>query len=880
MSNKVKRASGKLRAVAWLALMMCALAFAVEAMARHEIDLGGGDINGEATLAGENLRNGFPLHRLASIIQSPRAMDDSRVAPQAVPTDFEDALVTNIGGPTALAFTPDGRMLIATQGGTLRIYQNGALVATPALTLGSRVCTNSERGLLGVAVDPQFAMNRYVYLFYTFNKFNTCPTGQPTNANNPVNRVSRFVLSDSNTINLSSETILVDNMPSPAGNHNAGDLGFGKDGFLYISIGDGGCDYAGDSGCAGENDAARDRHVLTGKILRITRDGGIPPGNPFQGASTARCNVTGRTTAGNTCQEIYATGLRNPFRFAFDPNAQTTRFFINDVGQNAREEIDEGLAGADYGWNIREGRCANGGSNCGSAPPAGLTDPVYDYDRSQGCASITGGAFVPRGIWPAAYDDAYLYGDFVCGRIFRLNPNGAGGYAASDFATGLGGSSAVHLTFGPYQSTQALYYTTYAGGGQVRRIRFTGTTNRNPVAVASANPTSGAAPLNVNFNASSSTDPDGDALTYEWSFGDGTPNATAANVTHVYANAGTYTATLTVRDGRDGTATATVRIDVGNTAPVPQIIAPTTSKLFRVGETITLQGSATDVQDGALADSRLSWRVLFHHNNDHTHPYVPPTAGNNITFTAPPPEDLAAATGSFLEIFLTATDSNGLSTTVSQILNPRRVNITFATEPAGLRIEINGTTITAPHTLVSWDGYILNVNAPAQLDGAGRAFEFASWSDGGAATHAITTPASAATYTAVFRTTAAPQLLTEEGTERAIALNAVTWTRDPFALTTEHFFNSDRRTRVALFAVNARLVTGEDVSAMTVQAEDAQGRIYPLAVEFVGQVPVHDWLTQIIVRLPDELAGVSEVWVRVSLRGQTSNRALIGLRHP
>jgi len=671
----------------------------------------------------------------------------------AVPSDFEDVVITNVGGPTALAFTPDGRLLITTQGGQVRVYQNNTLLAAPAITL-SRLCANSERGLLGIAVDPNFTVNNYVYLFYTFNKNNTCPTGQPTNASNPVNRVSRFLLAADNTIAASSELVLIDNIHSPNGNHNGGDLHFGKDGLLYISVGDGGADYAGDSGSAGANDAARDRHVLLGKILRITRDGAIPAGNPYQGANSGRCNVTGSTTAGNWCRETFASGLRNPFRIAFDSNASATRFFINDVGQSAWEEIDEGISGADYGWNIREGHCANGSTtNCG-APPAGLTNPVFDYPR--GCLagsvsgnSITGGAFVPNGVWSREYDNSYLFGEYVCGKIFRIKPNGAGGFTASEFATGLGSSSAVAMIFGPYQATQALYYTTYAGGGQVRRIRYTGTANRNPVASITANPTSGSAPLDVAFDASTSTDPDNDPLSFAWNFGDGT-TGTGAILTHRYQTVGTYNAVVTVSDGRGGTNTASVRIDVGNTAPQPTIISPATTQLFRVGETITLQGSATDAQDGNLANNRLSWQVILHHNNDHTHPYLPPTTGNNITFTAPAPEDLAAATGSFLKIHLTATDSNNLSTTIEQNFQPRKTNITLATQPAGLNLTVNNTNVTGGTTFVSWDGYALNVNAPDQTVN-GQRYGFQSWSDGGAQTHTITTGATAATYTATFQ---------------------------------------------------------------------------------------------------------------------------------
>jgi glucose/arabinose dehydrogenase len=399
--------------------------------------------------------------------------------PTPAPARREDVLVTNIGGPTAIAFTPDGRLLITTQGGQLRVYQNGNLQGAPALDLSSLICANSERGLLGVAVDPDFTNNRFIYLYYTFNKFSTCPTGQPTNALNPVNRVARFILGSDNIVVPGSEIVLIDNIHSSNGNHNGGDLKFGKDGFLYIGVGDGGADYAGDSGGAGANDAARDRHVLLGKILRITRDGDIPSTNPFQGPDSARCNTTGITIADNWCRETFAWGLRNPFRLAFDPNAAGTRFFINDVGQGAWEEIDEAISGADYGWNIREGPCANGSTtNCGPQP-AGLTNPVFAYQHTSDCSasgvsgnSITGGAFVPSGVWPPQFEGAYLFGEFVCGKIFQLSPNGSGGFTASEFVTGLGNGSAVTLIFGPHQNTQALYYTTFAGGGQVRRISF------------------------------------------------------------------------------------------------------------------------------------------------------------------------------------------------------------------------------------------------------------------------------------------------------------------------------------------------------------------------------------------------------------------------
>ena len=163
----------------------------------------------------------------------------------APPTGFADSLVASVASPTALAFTPDGRLLVISQTGQLRVVSPGA---APQLALdlgpgGSDVlCSTSERGLLGVAVDPQFATNHFIYLYYTFKKHPTaadpCPIHVPSSPDNPVNRVSRFVLPGGNLVDPSSETIMIDNIPSPRGNHNAGDLQFGKDGYLYISIGD------------------------------------------------------------------------------------------------------------------------------------------------------------------------------------------------------------------------------------------------------------------------------------------------------------------------------------------------------------------------------------------------------------------------------------------------------------------------------------------------------------------------------------------------------------------------------------------------------------------------------------------------------------------
>lgn len=380
---------------------------------------------------------------------------------------FEDSRIATVSSPTALAFTPDGRMLVSGQEGKLFSVRSGS--AVPVLDLTERTCTKIEQGLLGVAVDPAFGETPHLYLYYTAKRNGTC-----------VNRVSRFTFGGPDWVDKASEAVFIDNIPSKRGNHNGGDLQFGPDGHLYVSVGDGGCDYDG-SGCHGKNNASRDRHSLLGKVLRISADGGVPPDNPFRGAQSEPCGAAGRTQAGKVCSETFLWGLRNPFRMAFNRNAGPFTLFVNDPGQDRREEVNEARAGADYGWNLREGRCVNRSRRCGPPPP-GLTDPIFDYAHStrHNCRAITGGAFVPNGTWPAPYGGAYLFADFGCGQIFRLEPRPEGGYRSVKFAGGFGSSSLVHLAFGPEGPGTALYLTSYSGGGEVRRLSYRGTGFSSP----------------------------------------------------------------------------------------------------------------------------------------------------------------------------------------------------------------------------------------------------------------------------------------------------------------------------------------------------------------------------------------------------------------
>src|SRR5947209_11783171 len=252
-----------------------------------------------------------------------------------------------LSGPTAMDFAPDGRLFVCLQGGNLRVIKNGGLLATPFLTL--TVDSSGERGLLGVTFDPNFASNNFVYVYYTV-------PGSPAH-----NRVSRFTANGDVALGGSELVLLnLDNLSS-ATNHNGGAIHFGPDGNLYIAVGE---------NANGANSQTLSN--LLGKVLRINADGTIPTDNPFYNTAT-----------GNN-RAIWALGLRNPFTFAFQPG--TTRLFINDVGQSTWEEINDGIAGSNYGWPTTEGPTTN---------PA-FRGPIYFYGHgtsdTTGCA-IVGGAF-------------------------------------------------------------------------------------------------------------------------------------------------------------------------------------------------------------------------------------------------------------------------------------------------------------------------------------------------------------------------------------------------------------------------------------------------------------------------------------------------------
>lgn len=309
----------------------------------------------------------------------------------------------SFSSPVGLLQAPGSstRWFVIEQAGRVRQFANDAAVAasTNFIDISARVRSGGEMGLLGLAFHPQFPTDARVYLSYT--------TGDPQ----LVSRISEFRSTDGGqTLDPASERILL-TVNQPATNHNGGHIAFGPDGFLYIGLGDGGS--GGDPwGSIGNG---QNTQTLLGKLLRIdiSAENGavryrIPAGNPF--AANTPCNTGSGAQA---CPEIYALGLRNPWRWSFD--RVSGELWLGDVGQNAWEEIDRIVAGGNYGWRCREGAHAFN-SSCG--PAQNLIDPVAEYDHTAG-QSVTGG-YVYRGNAIPALAGRYVFGDFVSGRIWHI----------------------------------------------------------------------------------------------------------------------------------------------------------------------------------------------------------------------------------------------------------------------------------------------------------------------------------------------------------------------------------------------------------------------------------------------------------------------------
>ena len=707
----------------------------------------------------------------------------------ALPPGFvEDVVVGDLKFPTSFAFARDGRIFFAEKSGRVRVYQDGALLPEPFIDISGEVNDAGTRGLMSIALHPNFPSTPYVYLAYVYEsaEAKSFPAGgartsrllrlsaNPDNTN-VVQPGSGVILLGKNStlehIGNPNETDappftcfkpegghVQDCLPLESGAHSIGFMRFGRDGALYVSNGDGTVN-------SGANWRAQDIDSLGGKILRI---------NPITGEGYAS-NPFFDGDPNSNRSKVYAYGLRNPFRFTLHPS--TGELWIGEVGNDLWEEINRGGAGSNFGWPCYEGPDqASGEPICQQlfANGSPVTFATHAYLHEEGLGAAIGGDFYTGGSYPAAYQNAYFYADFNAGLILYL-PHGNRSVPEL-FAASVRGP--VQITRGPDGNLYVLSIT----NGLLSRIRVgsregapilnapppkagTGSgadetdtplpavpaapaapivpaepANRAPKAALFAEPKAGRAPLDVRFSAKASSDPDGDVLTYNWDFGDG--NSTdEVTANHTYSETGIYTTTLTVTDAEGAAQSKSVEIAVGNDPPVAKILRPYPTATLRIGDKVQYVGIGTDTEDGRVALDDMQWKVFLHHD-DHVHFDLYRGQGRLGSFEYPDHGD-----GSYVELCLTVTDSAGLQDKDCVDLHPKEVTYTFHTIPSGVPITYAGTSYKTPFRVTTYVNAERQIAAP-QLPVEG--VRFLSWSNGGEREQALTIRATNQTLIAIF----------------------------------------------------------------------------------------------------------------------------------
>jgi glucose/arabinose dehydrogenase len=618
---------------------------------------------------------------------------------------IQSKLVGGLNSPTAMTIAPDGRIFVAYQGGEVRIVKNGTLLPTPFVTVPT--VPIDEQGIMGIALDPGFASNGYVYITYT------------RDATPRFQRIARFTATGDVAVAGSETTIFeTNNSPNAIEYHLGGALHFGGDGKLYLMLGEG---YTGDE---------QTLDNFAGKILRLNKNGTVPTDNPFYTQTTGKFRA------------IWAKGFRNPFSASVQQGAGT--LFINDVGSGTYEEINQGVAGANYGFPNSEGYSVNSGE----------TAPKYAYTHNNGRCAVVGGSFYnpTTAQFPSQYVGKYFFTDYCTSQLFYIDPANPVGQDGAPALLTVGDIGPVDVDV---TSDGIMYVLTRgnaaSGGGtggefanaSIFKISFTNsqapTISQQPQSVL----------ISVGERASFKVVASGGGLSYQWQKNGG--NITGAtSVTYrtpatVQTDDGTqYRVVVTNSAGQVTSQAATLSVTT-NRRPRVSITSPVAPSTYRGGQTINYLGTGIDPDGDTLT---YTWKIDLHHDQ-HVHPVLPPTTGNSSGTLTVSPTYHADEINVFLRFYLTVSDGT-LSATTYVDVTPRKSSFTLQTLPSGLQLKLDGQPKTTPVTVQSVVGMrrTLDVVSPQTANGA--TYTFSSWSSGKPAQQTISIPAPATTYTAIY----------------------------------------------------------------------------------------------------------------------------------
>ncbi len=603
-----------------------------------------------------------------------------------LPNGFVQERLVDGLDPTRIVEASDGRLFIAQKNGTVLIFRDGALLPDPFLQI--EVDNFNERGLAGFAIDPDFDRNNQLYVFYTVPGLS-------------FNRVSRFT-ANGDLVIPGSEEVLLDLDPMPGTIHNGGALVFDGEGKLFISTGDG--------------NSGQDAQRLTsthGKILRILPDGAIPQDNPFFQEAEGKYRA------------IWAMGFRNPFTIDFDD--YSGKLFANDVGSEFFEEVNEVVPGGNYGWPLVEGFQKE------EDLPGNYQDPIHAYSHSVGC-SITGAAFYDPELatFPELYHGSFFFADYCEGSIRLLNPSDSSVVETfiRDVQRPVGLLTAQNGDF--YYLARAglgggsMEDNTSSNNGSLWRVSYTG----------SGAPFIAVQPAGIRVPQGESAlfgllAIGAEPLTFQW-FRNGAPIPEAVNDTLVLPSTSLaddgalFFCRIENNEGELYSDTVSLNVTT-NTRPSLSIELEMPHPLYHAGDTLRFTGFAEDAEDGILSKEQLQWRIDFHHD-DHTHPALDPVSGISAgSYIIPVIGELSDNV--WYRIYLTATDSEGLTRTVYEEVYPQKTSFTVLTDPPGFLMNVDGRVVSTPHTTTSVVGIrrTLGALSPQSPDSL-SVYEFEQWS--------------------------------------------------------------------------------------------------------------------------------------------------------